>query len=94
MGCYLNPRDEEKEVFLGREGIRIPDALWPSGDMYLVCLVDNGPFTAAGICYNRLEMDRFLMDRSGRARTWYWVPKEKVRGILGPDERAYLERKS
>ena len=62
MGYYINPPGETKEEWLNNHGLEVTgdDVTWGRlPDMILVCLVDNGPFTAAGICYSEVEFDEF-----------------------------------
>lgn len=72
MGYYINPQHTSKEQWLNDYGLEVTDPTWdllatsfpgtehsPEGRGVYVCLVDNGPFTAAGICYNEQEFDAF-----------------------------------
>jgi len=75
MGYYVNPKDMEKEEWLAKHGQAIPlcDALGLDFDEFLpVCLVDNGPFTAAGIGFDKREAMDFARP-DGRPKTWYRV---------------------
>ena len=85
MGCYVDPKGEEKEAFLEREGVRLDDVPdWdtlPEG--YLpVCLIQNqnllGTFTAAGIGWDRLELSRFNLSHDKRPKRWYIVPIDRL----------------
>lgn len=86
--CYLNPPNETKEEFLGREGKLCPKTIaWaevPNGHV-LVIWVDNGWMTSAGIIVDaeelREEREQGVMHPSER-RPWklYSVPTEKVLG--------------
>ena len=64
MGYYINPPNETKEEWLNDNGLEVTGPEWGllasnfPGGVY-VCLVDNGPFTAAGICYNEAEFNEF-----------------------------------
>lgn len=40
----------------------------------MVCLVDNGDFTAAGVCWCRREMSAFSVE-DGRPKRWFLVKK-------------------
>lgn len=42
-----------------------------------VCLVDNGAFTAAGICTNTRELSAFLRE-DGRPKLWFLVPVQAL----------------
>ena len=74
MGMYINPVGISKEEWLHKNGIAISkeDAEITNG-VYPVCLVDNGPFTAAAIAYNEEELYVFKNDTTGRRMRWYLV---------------------
>lgn len=80
MGYYINPLDETKESFLERVGTKIDvpplnyTEILPK--MALVCLVDSGALTAAGIVYDQLELDEFDRSDDHRPKTWYLVPRD------------------
>ena len=88
MGEYINPRDRSKEQFLLDHG-RLIDS---PGDVYAgelpVCLVDNGPFTAAGIAYSRGEIEAFDSPSDDRPKSWWAV---KIDDLL-PFMSAYALR--
>jgi hypothetical protein len=78
MGYYINPKSSTKEQWLAQHGqpITLGDAkVHPAGDLVVVCLVDNGPFTAAGICYCDAERDMFVI-LDGRPKLWFLVSRE------------------
>jgi hypothetical protein len=80
MGYYINPRDCTKEEWLAKYGTRYTSSVKAhttkdgNADV-LVCLVDNGPFTAAGIAYSDDERDAFAAP-DGRPKLWYLVNRE------------------
>ena len=91
MGCYINPLGETKEEWLNNHGLEVTDPAWdllatnfpglmshPEGRGMYVCLVDNGPFTAAAICYNEQEFDEFNRDDEPRPRKWYVVGRDDI----------------
>lgn len=84
MGYYINPRECTKEMWLETYGKRVSEAearMHPAGDNLLVCLVDNGPFTAAAIAYDDRERDAFLYpDR--RKKVWYVVARQRLEPFL------------
>jgi hypothetical protein len=45
----------------------------PEG-MTLVCVVENGPFDAAAIVYDKGEFLEFTRKSERRKRHWLWVP--------------------
>jgi hypothetical protein len=78
MGYYINPPDQTKEDWLQEHGDEVGTPSWPAPDgSALVCLIDNGPFSAAGICFSEQEFQAFVTP-DGRPRTWYYVPSDKV----------------
>lgn len=81
MGYYIDPKDMSKEEWLIRNGQRVSqsDAKQHSiGDKVLVCLVDNGVFTAAGIAYCDRDRDAFLHP-DPRPKHWYLVKRELLK---------------
>jgi hypothetical protein len=78
MGIYINPPNISKEEFLIINGTPIPpkaisfdSALNILGKLH-VCLVDNGPFTAAAVAYCKDELSEFLI-QDGRDKSWFLV---------------------
>jgi hypothetical protein len=83
MGAYINPVDETKEEFLLREGKPIykNHAKTHSDfeEFFLVCHVNNGNFTAAGIAYDKNERDAWFADENDkRPSSYFLVPKERL----------------
>ena len=74
MGFYVNPPYMSKEIWLEAYPVVDPQATgFIAGDELLVCLVDNGPFTAAAVAVDKIEYDTFLRP-DGRTKVWYKVP--------------------
>lgn len=78
MGCYINPPTMTKEAWLRANATLI------TADTALkaltrttvpVCLVDNGPFTAAAVGFSRDEVEMFSSPRDVRPKRWYSVPR-------------------
>lgn len=92
MGCYINPTDgSSKEMWLIAEGEPIgftPPLTHRQGDKVVVCLVDNGWMTAAGICYDAQELRAFTQPTDLRPKKWYLVSIEKVKEFLRDREVA------
>jgi hypothetical protein len=97
MGHYINPTKETKEEWLKTNGISVPlhhvteaqFGTWKDPNdnpMLPVCLVDNGAFTAAGVCYCKEELVAFVYPDT-RPRKWYLVRVDKLKevGALSQD---------
>ncbi len=84
MGLYIDPVDMSKEDWLLKNGTRIAPAFTDpcSGDV-TVCLVNNGPFTAAAVAYSEREVDAFNQPRDGRPKVWFRVPAKQVNVVTG-----------
>lgn len=83
MGEYINPHDRTKEEFLVSEGRLIgspQEAL--VGEELPVCLVNNGPFTAAGIAYDAGEIAAFTEPGDSRPKKWYAVSIKKLKPFM------------
>lgn len=92
MGYYINPVDMSKEAWLDLYGERLddpPETSTAPGYHY-VCVVDNGPFTAAGICYNDREQEAFSDPGDIRPKQWYSVPDAALCDVC-PNFCAWLE---
>jgi len=81
MGCYINPTNgQTKEQWLAEHSDG-PSTTGKAGiivnDYYPVCLVDNGAFTAAAVCYNNREIETFKRD-DGRRKAWFQVHKDDL----------------
>jgi hypothetical protein len=65
MGYYINPKGCTKEEWLFQYGQPVPASVaktHPAGEKVVVCLIDNGPFTAADIAYDDRERDAFALE--------------------------------
>jgi hypothetical protein len=93
VGYYLNPNGESKLDFLKRVGVPLDVPEFPSEkDTLLVCLIENGPFNAAGIAYSREEMSAMVNDGTRRPRSWWWVPVEDAISAMSLEEIASLNK--
>lgn len=72
-GHYLPGKGKAKAIQAQFEGVTVlpeqPQEFIPD----LVCVVENGPFDAAGYAYSEAEMNVFKHD-DGRKKTWLIVP--------------------
>ena len=87
MGDYVNPEDgSSKEIRLQNNGERksivhhtfkdCPEHQLP------VILMDNGPFTAAGICSNEHDWDVKTLPHDTRPKELYFVDKDKLKPFM------------
>lgn len=56
---------------------KVPDGL------ALICVVDNGPFEAAALCYDADEFAVFNDLQDGRPRTWVLLDQAKAHELSG-----------
>ena len=42
-------------------------------DTALICVVNNGPFEAAGFCYDPTQFEEFTQVADPRAKTWLYM---------------------
>jgi len=76
---YINPPEESKESWLRNNGVRLdkqPTSVSFVVDFLLVCMVENGEFTAAHIIHEYRDFMRCSDPIDPRPKTWYAVKKE------------------
>lgn len=80
MGAYINPKDMSKEEFLMARAKPIGEPkTWDfAGPTLPVCWMDNGAFTAAGICFDQGEIHAFTRPDDNRPRTWFEASKDAL----------------
>ena len=93
MGMYINPSGMSKEDWLLNNAIpvklqELSNFDWKS-DKVPVALLDNGMFTAAGVCFNKEEFEVFS-NPDGRRKLWFTVSKEKLRQVSPDDYDNYF----
>jgi hypothetical protein len=49
----------------------------------LICVVSNGPFEAAGFCYNEREFEEFASPKDTRPKTWITMDRSKAEKLSG-----------
>ena len=49
----------------------------------LICVVDNGPFEAAGFAYNENEFLAFSREDDYRPKTWLLIDRAKAEALSG-----------
>lgn len=93
MGCYINPDNETKEKWLEENGELIK-SWFPTDKVHFkpyeeycvnnklpVIIVDNGPFRAAGVCYNESKFKAFTDPSDPRPRMLYLVSIEDLKTV-------------
>lgn len=60
-------------------------------DSHLVCVVQNGFFDAAGVCYDERELEAFTSPSDNRAKDWLYVSKDKCRELCHDYDRLNAE---
>jgi len=93
MGAYINPIDETKEQWLEKNGTEVPflDKWDIPENHFPVVLVDNGPFTAAGIAYCESELKAFINPEDWRPKRYFIVPIHRLHEV-SPELERYMER--
>ena len=97
MGSYVNPKHENKEIWLENNATTIYAMnVFPEWETIFctnerpVVLIDNGSFKAAGIAYDEREYRRFTREDDFRPRKIYRVPLEKLKEVS--DIETWLNR--
>jgi hypothetical protein len=91
MGYYIKTGENvgKAEYLIAREGamelLDVPNSLseLPSGLEGLICVVDNGPFEAAGFIYNDRELEAFTDPSDYRFKRWLTMPLDKAKELSG-----------
>lgn len=92
MGYYIEvPKNKGKaqqivELFDGRILSSIPNFEDAKPDEAIICVVDNGPFEAAGFAYDKAELEAFNRPDSygyQRPRTWLIMNRKKACELTG-----------
>lgn len=95
MGYYVNPPRESKEQFLKTKGVAVPRTFkWadtPKGSLPVI-LVNNGPFTAAAICYSEAEFNEFANVNDRRPKEFYVVSAAALKTLGDRHIDQLLER--
>lgn len=88
MGYYIEvPKNKGKaqqivELYGGRIALNPPQFEDITPDDAIICVVDNGPFEAAGFAYNQEELHVFSIP-DGRPRTWVIMNRKKACELTG-----------
>lgn len=90
MGLYINPENMTKEQWLKENYMEMllaapPRLPFDFPKTVHVCLVDNGPFTAAGVIFSQRELEAFSYPSDNRRKIWFLVPYEKIEAVCGKE---------
>lgn len=91
MGYYIEvPESKDKarqivELYGGRIVPSAPSFEDITPDEAIICVVDNGPFEAAGFAYSQRELYVFS-ELDGRPRMWVIMDRKKVCELTGYEE--------
>lgn len=81
MGYYVNV--ENKEDWLTNHArLKLANApAWEDcpNDCFIIVLIDNGPFTAAFIAYDKREYEEMTLPSDNRPKTFYFIPKDDLK---------------
>lgn len=83
MSDYINPKNESKEDFLEREAIEICrddflDFSFTDLGKTILCLVDNGMFSACAVAYCHEDAVYFAATRDKREKKYYLIDRSKL----------------
>ena len=86
MGYYIPGPPKGKAEFIVNEYqgeiVNMPLYFNQFGDdKVVICVVDNGPFEAAGYCFSEDEFQVFSCSADNRPKTWLVMNKEKAEAL-------------
>lgn len=91
MGYYIETpqpiRKAQQLVDLHNARIETGPFFDPTGERVGICVVENGPFDAAGIAYCEEEAHKFNRSGDHRPKTWLSLPREPVVKLCPDVER-------
>ena len=97
MGCYINHPTISKEMYLAQNGVELSGRPpWPPPkDQCIIFLVDNGPFTAAGVAYDQHEYDSWVWGQEkcvdSRPVRYFFLDKAKALQYVGVSDAEFLK---
>jgi hypothetical protein len=94
MGLYINPLEGEKEDWLRQHATLVDPGIFGDSlkEQYAglcyegelpICLIDNGPFTAAGVAFSLNEYKAFVQGVGRRPYRWFTAPISELRKLPG-----------
>ena len=95
MGAYVNSPTMTKETWLAENAIAVQkdEFTWEDTpeDSLPVVLGNNGPFTAACICYSDLEFQAFMDPNDRRPKRFFYALETDLHTV-SPRLAEYIER--
>ena len=96
MGIYIDPTDQTKEDWLLTNCSEYTGGVVPAehltDDGMVVCLVNNGAFTAAGVAFSQAELEAFALPDDPRPKAWFRVPVDKLDAVTDGKVGASIKR--
>ncbi len=96
MGYYIQTPGQNKDkagyIVANHDGtmIDIPQEgdydKFRTEDKALVCVIDNGPFEAAGFAFSAQETEEFVLSGPERPRTWLTIDWDVACSLTGYSE--------
>lgn len=89
MGYYIQgPARGKGEFLMEKYGADIvsktrAEQLINSNEFAVVCVVDNGPFEAAALCYDTREFEAFSNPSDYRSKLWMTMERAKAHELAG-----------
>ncbi len=96
MGYYINPKESTKEDWLREKSLEtltkedLDNFDWNQTDVRPVCLVSNGFFNAAGVAYDKRELEAFLDPGDIRPKIFYAVKISDILEGVGEDTKSLI----
>jgi hypothetical protein len=102
MGIYINPQGMTKEQWLEKNGILADEVFLNEitektfhknfGSLLPICLVDNGPFTAANVGYKIQEIKWWFHKDDLRPKKFYIVCIEDLEKVLDKEQMVFIKK--
>jgi len=93
MGVYLNtdtvigPMDKAKDLIENHGAIIIDQPVTLPSESAVVCVVSNGGFDAAALCYSQTELVEFTEPNDLRPKIWLSMSKATAHHLSGYEEK-------
>jgi len=88
VGLYINLPDQEKEEWLRERGAMMLSrpkdykSVGSTGTYWVVCLVFNSEFSAAGVCFSQQELEEFSHEGDRRMKQWFLVEEQDLLTVV------------